>query len=910
MLMKKYLGQIMEDIGFITRPQLEEALQKQKEIMDAKIMRERLQRVKLVTAARHMKEQDMAPLLGQILIEMGLVSPEQLERGLQEQEKSIEAYLSVENRKLGVTIEIGSIVNSTLNLAEVLYLIMLHANRVTNSAASTLMLVDDETGDLVFSVPTGPQEDRLIDIRIPRGKGIAGWVAENEEPLLVADVREDPRFYAKIDEKFGFETHSLLCVPLKAKTKLIGVLEAINKQNGGSFTKEDELLLSMFGYQAAVAIENARLYSELKEELTTSRHNVQALRKSETKYRHLVEKLDDIIWTTDLNLRTTYVSQSIEKNLGFSPAERVTQKLEDQLTPESYGNILNLLSVEMERDNQPGIDPNRRLRVETEFVHKNGSPLWFENIVTGIRDDTGQLTGVHGVSRNITERKQAAAALRESEERYRSLVENTMDGYFICTLPTGRLVFLNQRACNFLERSLTEALELSLWDVIVPEEHPRVKTCIQARLDGKPLQPKLETYTAVRANGSLFRIEISTSVVSHRNGPALQGLIRDVTEKERFESQLQQAQKMEAIGTLAGGIAHDFNNLLMGIQGRASLLMAGIDEHHPQYDHLAGIEQYVQSAADLTKQLLGFARGGKYEVLPTDLNMIVNETASMFGRTRKEIRVEMHLAEDLWAVEVDRKQVEQILLNLFVNAWQAMPTGGTLILKTANVEIGTDADLQFKFTPGRYVCASITDTGCGMDDVTRRRIFEPFFSTKERERGTGLGLASCYGIIKNHNGFIDVESKVGQGTTFRIHFPASDKPVSAEPQDTSPVIAGKGTVLMVDDEKMILDVCVPMLASLGYSALTAASGEEAIRIFKEKGAGIDLIILDMIMPDTGGGEVFDRMKAIDPGVRVLLSSGYSIDGQATEIIARGCMGFIQKPFSMKQLSEKLAEILD
>jgi len=909
MLMKKYLGQIMEDIGFITRPQLEEALQKQKEIMDEKIMRERLQRVKLVTAARRMKDQDMAPLLGQILIDMGLVSPAQLKLGLKEQEKSLETYLSLENQKLGVTIEIGSIVNSTLNLAEVLYLIMIHANRVTNSAASTLMLLDEETGDLVFSVPTGPKEDKLVDIRIPKGEGIAGWVAENEQPLLVADVREDPRFYAKIDEKVGFQTQSILCVPLKAKTKLIGVLEVINKQNGGNFNKEDELLLSMFGYQAAAAIENARLYSELQAELTSSRHNVEALRESEIKYRHLVEKLDDIIWTTDLQLRTTYVSQSIEKNLGFTPEERVSQKLEHQLTPESYDDIVDLLSGEMERDNQPGVDPNRRLRVETEFVHKNGSALWFENIVTGIRNDSGQLTGVHGVSRNITERKQAAAALRESEERYRSLVENTMDGYFICAIPSGRLLFLNQRACHFLERSLNEALELTLWDVIAPKEHPRIKTCIQARLNGTPFNSKLETYTAVRADGSLFRIEISTSVVAHRNGPALQGLIRDVTEKERFESQFQQAQKMEAIGTLAGGIAHDFNNLLMGVQGRASLLMSGIDESHPQWDHLAGIEQYVQSAADLTKQLLGFARGGKYEVLPTDLNTIVAETANMFGRTRKEIRIEKHLATDLWAVEVDRKQVEQILLNLFVNAWQAMPSGGTLVLETANVEIGNGANLQFKFTPGRYVRASIKDTGCGMDAETRQRIFEPFFSTKERERGTGLGLASCYGIIKNHNGFIDVESEVGQGSTFSIYFPVSDKRIGAEPQDTSPVIAGKGTVLMVDDEKMILDVCAPMLASIGYRALTAASGAEAIRIFQEKRDVIDLVILDMIMPDTGGGEVFDRMKDIDPEVRVLLSSGYSIDGQATEIISRGCAGFIQKPFNTKQLSEKLAEIL-
>jgi signal transduction histidine kinase/ActR/RegA family two-component response regulator len=283
MLIKKYLGQTMAEMGFVTRPQLDEALQRQKQIMQEKASPERLQRDRLVTDARLAKDIDMAPLLGQVLNNMGFVTKEQLEQALQEQEKPFQAYTSLENEKLGIALEIGALVNSTLSLAEVLHLIMTHANRVTNSVASTLMLVDETTGELVFSVPTGPKKDKLIDIRIPPGEGIAGWVVEHEKPALVPNVKEDARFYPKVDEKSGFETKSMLCVPLKAKTKLIGVLEVINKVDETFFTKEDELLLSMFGYQAAVGIENARLYEELKEQLQECKQAAQALRKSEEK---------------------------------------------------------------------------------------------------------------------------------------------------------------------------------------------------------------------------------------------------------------------------------------------------------------------------------------------------------------------------------------------------------------------------------------------------------------------------------------------------------------------------------------------------------------------------------------------------------------------------------------------------
>jgi two-component system cell cycle sensor histidine kinase/response regulator CckA len=232
---------------------------------------------------------------------------------------------------------------------------------------------------------------------------------------------------------------------------------------------------------------------------------------------------------------------------------------------------------------------------------------------------------------------------------------------------------------------------------------------------------------------------------------------------------------MEAIGTLAGGIAHDFNNLLMAIQGRTSIMLMDKDSSHPDFGHLKGIEGYIGSAADLTKQLLGFARGGKYEVKPTDLNELIKKETRMFGRTKKEITIHEKYEDNLWPVEVDRGQIQQVLLNLYVNAWQAMPSGGELYIRTQNVTLDENYLKPHQFEPGRYVQISITDTGIGMDKATRERIFDPFFTTKEIGRGTGLGLASAYGILKNHGGFINVYSEKGHGSTFNIYLPASEK---------------------------------------------------------------------------------------------------------------------------------------
>jgi two-component system, cell cycle sensor histidine kinase and response regulator CckA len=387
---------------------------------------------------------------------------------------------------------------------------------------------------------------------------------------------------------------------------------------------------------------------------------------------------------------------------------------------------------------------------------------------------------------------------------------------------------------------------------------------------------------------------------------------RKRAEKERanLEDMLIQAQKMEAIGTLGGGIAHDFNNLLMGIRGHASLMLADMDANHPLHDNLISIEQYVQAGAELTSQLLAFAMKGKYEVKTTDLNELIVKNVQMFARTNKGISISTQYQDNIWPVDVDQGQIDQVLLNLFVNAAQAMSNSGNLFIRTKNVMLDADYVQKFNVKPGNYIRTSVQDTGVGMDESTIAKIFDPFFTTKEMGRGTGLGLASAYGILRNHGGFIAVASKINEGSTFDFYLPASFKEVVKEKSFEKTLLKGSETILIIDDEDMIIDVTSRMLKKLGYKFLIAQSGHEALELFAAEKNHIDLVILDMIMPGMGGKDTYEALKKINPDVKILLSSGYSISGEAMELINRGCNGYIQKPFSYAQLSLRMREILD
>ncbi len=408
------------------------------------------------------------------------------------------------------------------------------------------------------------------------------------------------------------------------------------------------------------------------------------------------------------------------------------------------------------------------------------------------------------------------------------------------------------------------------------------------------------------------KIDLIISAKIYPEDGYIEGAMIDITERKHLEYQVRQAQKMESIGTLAGGIAHDFNNLLMGIQGYTSLILNDLDPDHNHYNKLKNIEKQVKSGAELSAQLLGFARGGKYDVKPTDINKLLKKSAEMFGRTKKEITFKNKYAPDLWTVKVDHGQIEQVFLNLFVNAWQAMPDAGNIYLETSNVTFSKSYTKPRDVEPGKYVRISFTDTGIGMDEETASRVFDPFFTTKGVERGTGLGLASAYGIVKNHGGMIHVYSEKDHGSTFNIYLPAVDAKVEQTSiHDVEEARHGKEeAILLVDDETIILDVGKDMLKTLGYKVFLASGGNEAIEIYRENSNKIDLVILDMIMPGMSGGETYKVLKSINPDIKVMLSSGYNIGGEAREIMEHGFNDFIQKPFTMIKLSHTIRKILD
>jgi CheY-like chemotaxis protein len=316
------------------------------------------------------------------------------------------------------------------------------------------------------------------------------------------------------------------------------------------------------------------------------------------------------------------------------------------------------------------------------------------------------------------------------------------------------------------------------------------------------------------------------------------------------------------------------------------------------------------NAANLTNQLLGFARKGKYTLKQTSLNTIVENSTKMFTRTRKEIVTHKNLQDKLWSVRVDPGQIEQVLINLYLNAWHAMTDGGDIYIQTENIFLSEEYCKPFEVPQGNYVKVSVTDTGVGIDQDIIERIFEPFFTTKDVGKGTGLGLASAYGIIKNHNGIIRVYSEKNHGTTFNVYLPASDQEEVEAVEVSTEMVKGTEAILLVDDEEGTIRVEKLMLRELGYQVVPALSGKEAIELYKEKMIDLDLVALDMIMPEMNGKDTYDALKKINPDVKVLLVSGYSLNKQIEELMAQGCNGFIQKPFDIVQLSQKLREVLE
>ncbi|MBN2124319.1 MAG: PAS domain S-box protein, partial [Deltaproteobacteria bacterium] len=551
-------------------------------------------------------------------------------------------------------------------------------------------------------------------------------------------------------------------------------------------------------------------------------------------FQLLLNTMRDGIDVVTYDYLVVYANDHLKKMIGC-------EEVEDRRCYEAFlGRESPCENCPMRRASASGRTETEEMRLdEGRVIELRASPMI---LPSGER-------GAIELVRDISSRKAAEDALKREKERFRILVEKSPLG--ICLIRAeGRYAYVNPKFTETFGYTLEDVPRGREWFKKAfpdPAYRKEVVSCWVREHDGAaPGEPHPRTLKVTCKDGS--------KKVVHFRSVTLEGgdmlvISEDITEKKRLESMLVRAQRMEAAGTLAGGIAHDFNNLLMGIQGNTSLMLMEVPPSHPHYHRLENIEQHVKSGADLTKQLLGFARGGKYEVKPSSLNETLRQTLSMFGRTTKELSVHTAYEEEIWTVEIDRSQIKQVFLNILVNAWQAMPGGGDLYIETENVVLDDRYVTPYRVPAGRYAKASITDTGTGMDEATRQRIFDPFFTTKPMGRGTGLGLASAYGIVKNHGGIINVYSERGRGSTFNVYLPASQGEVVEEKAEEEEILQGTETVLLVDDEEIILEVGEALLKSLGYEVVLSSDGKEALSTYAENQDRVALVILDMVMPD-------------------------------------------------------------
>jgi two-component system, cell cycle sensor histidine kinase and response regulator CckA len=544
------------------------------------------------------------------------------------------------------------------------------------------------------------------------------------------------------------------------------------------------------------------------------------------------------------------------------------------------------------------------------YRRADGTQGWAKTNKVPLRDFQGNTIGILGTYEDITERKQTEEDLKERDKQYRTLFEESIDGVY-SVLRDGEITDANTSCCELFGYTREEMIGKDIRELYFdPADRLRFQEEIEKSRFVKDYEVKWR-----KKDGTELDCLLTSSVHFGKDGSiaGYRGILRDLTAHNALQKQLLQAQKMEAVGTLAGGIAHDFNNLLQVVLGYSELVLA--EEEMP--DQFRGDLERVllagRSGADLVQRLLTFSRKTETKPLNLDLNQRILQTHKFLQRTiPKMIDLDLILADDLAYIHADPTQVDQVLMNLAVNARDAMPEGGNLVIKTANVFLDEECgEALLGVKPGEYVLLSLSDTGHGMDKETVAHIFEPFYTTKEAGKGTGLGLAMVYGIVKQHGGYIICYSEPGEGTTFKIYFPVIEMEIDQDVTTSGPMPAfGTETVLLVDDEEFLQDLGKRILERSGYTVLIAANGKEALNLYRRERGKISLVILDLIMPEMGGKQCLEELLRIDPKARVLIASGFAANGQTKEAIEKGARGFVDKPYNVKRMLQAVRGVLD
>jgi len=796
--------------------------------------------------------------------------------------------LSPDNETVSMLTEMAN------NVSSALYAISLEKNRLKTEEAHRK---DQEEGFRAFQA----SPDAILLYRLSEGdvvnindsftrilqysrEDVAG--ARAIELLGWVNPEEKKEFFAHISEKgscFGFETNLT-----KKNGEVLPVLMSARFQQ---LRGESCILLTI------------RDLSQFKRAETE-------LKESEEKYRRVIENAHEAIAVFQGG-SYKFFNSKFNEITGYSKEDIASIHPREFIHPDDINiareNYLKIINGEVSQS-----------FYEIRSLDKAGEVKWLWVNIVGVswEDQPAALLFLT----DIAERKAAEEALTASEEKYRLLADSLPEAVFEID-PGGRFIFLNNTGLELVGFS-KEDLEagLTIFDLLAEGEKDRISKAFQ-RSQFSGLVRNLEL-TIKKKNSAMFPTVIhAVPVVKDGKLSGMRGIAIDMTEireveaeKAQIEAQLLQAQKMEAVGTLAGGIAHDFNNLLQAVVGYSDLLLLRRMEHEPGYHEINEINIAAKKGGDLVRQLLTFSRKVESQMRPLDLNDEVSQIETLLRRTLpRMIDIKLELTEDLKAIKADSSQIQQVLMNLGVNARDAMPDGGTLIIKTENVTLSEeDWKAPAEIEPGDYVKISVIDSGQGMDQETLHHAFEPFFTTKDVNQGTGLGLAMVYGIVKNHGGFIECRSRPGQGTVFEMYFPAALSIFTPRKSEivTPTVVKGRETILLVDDEKQIRELAKELLKDFGYIILTASDGEEALELYKKEKERIDLVILDLIMPGIGGRQCFEELKKIQPEVKVLISSGYSATATTTGTMESGAKGFLSKPYEINQMLQVIRQVLD
>jgi two-component system cell cycle sensor histidine kinase/response regulator CckA len=757
-----------------------------------------------------------------------------------------------------------------------------------------------ESCRILKTLPAG--EKLIIDLQLQ--KHLMRKIVSQGKIIFWEDLWDDEKIRDHLQKT---RIHTILASPIHLTTTHVDILVLLNYSALGEGSRIPEFV-TFVSSVLALSLQNARLYNELKKknsELKDWSLNVEKrieegskkLLEKELQYYYLFEGANDGILVHDASGRILEANQVSCTLFGYDKHKLLSGRWDRFSHSNSLPTQINYFNKVLKKE---------KVNPLVTILHKeDGSTFHAE--LSSRRVRFGGKEAIQTFVRNISLRITLEESLRESKEKYRILVESSLVGVF--SMRSGTIQFVNNKFEHITGYSKNEIFTKSFFDLIAPEDRQMFQNRETMREKGENVPTHYEVRLMTKS-GETSWIEVRSCRVVLDGKPTILGNIIDVTQRKKLAVQLLEARKMESIVTLTRGIAHDFNNLLGGILGYATLLLSDITEDHPHFEDITVIADTAKRAADLTNRLLAFARGGKYQVTSINLNRIINEVIAELSDTLSQsIRVITRLDETIWDVKGDYQQIKQALFNICLNSVEAMDDGGELRITTSKIKLeNTLAKIQLEVEPGDFVQIQIFDSGKGMDDRTKSRVFEPFFTTKTTSEGTGLGLSMVYGVVKNHEGAILVNSELKKGTTTTVYFP---KFIASEDIESPRKTARKShgnRILLVDDEKVIREVGKRMLEKGGYKVLVAHNGNEAIDLYRQNEDEIDLVILDLIMPEMGGKETCRQLKEMDEDVVVCFTSGYGINDRL-EFAELDERYFIQKPFQTDVLIKTVRDII-